>query len=111
MNSRIIFGTPDGGVAVLIPTGELPTEVVARKDVPQGVGYKILDLADIEDTISDRTFRGAWEADFETPDGYGDPDGYWAEKEAERIAEEANRRPGRPTTEPTDEVTDVEVTE
>jgi hypothetical protein len=70
MNSRIIFGTPDGGVAVLIPTGELPTEVVARKDVPQGVGYKILDLADIEDTISDRTFRGAWEADFETPDGY-----------------------------------------
>jgi hypothetical protein len=106
MNTRILYATPEGGVAIIIPTGELPTEVVARKDVPQGVGYKILDLADIEDTISDRTFRGAWEADFETPDGYGDPDGYWAEKEAERIAEEASRR--RPTT---DEVTDVEVTE
>jgi hypothetical protein len=92
MNSRILYGTPDGGVAVLIPTGELPVEIVARKDVPQGVGYKIVDLADIESTISDRTFRSAWEADFTDPDGFGDPEGYWAEKEAERVAEEANRR-------------------
>jgi hypothetical protein len=108
MDKRIVYTTPDGGVAVLIPSGELPVTEVARKDVPQGVGYKILDLANIESTISDRTFRGAWEADFETPDGYGDPEGYWAEKEAERIAEEANRRRGpRANT----EVTDVEVTE
>jgi hypothetical protein len=111
MDKRIVYTTPDGGVAVIIPTGELPVTEVARKDVPQGVSYKIVDLADIESTISDRTFRGAWEAEDFTPDGFGDPAGYWAEREAERIAEEANRRPGRPTTEPTDEVTDVEVTE
>jgi hypothetical protein len=92
MNSRILYGTPDGGVAIIIPTGELPVEVVARKDVPQGVGYKIVDLADIESIISDRTFRSAWEADFTDPDGFGDPESYWAEKEAERVAEEANRR-------------------
>jgi hypothetical protein len=92
MNTRILYATPEGGVAIIIPTGELPAEVVARKDVPQGVPYKIVDIADIEDTISDRTFRAAWEAEDFTPDGFGDPEGYWAEKEAERVAEEANRR-------------------
>ena len=62
MNQRILYATPDGGVAIIIPTGELPTEVVARKDVLQGVPYKIVDLADVESVISDRTFRSAWEA-------------------------------------------------
>ena len=76
-------------MVVVIPTGEAPIEVVARKDVPQGVPYKIVDLADIEATISDRTFRSAWEADFPSPDGYGDPDGYWAERAAEEAAAKA----------------------
>lgn len=66
MNQRIIYtGLDREGnecCCIIIPTGELPTEVVARKDVPQGVPYKIVDLADIEAIISDRTFRGAWEA-------------------------------------------------
>lgn len=88
MNQRIIYATPEGGVAIIIPTGELPTEVVARKDVPQGVAYKIVDVADVP---SDRTFRNAWEAESFMPDGYGDPDGYWAEKEAESIEEQVNR--------------------
>jgi len=91
MNQRIIYATPEGGVAILIPTGELPAEVVARKDVPQGVPYKIVDLADIEATISDRTFRGAWEAETFTPDGTGDPEGYAVEKAAEAAEKEAQR--------------------
>ena len=66
MNQRILYATPEGGVAILIPTGELPTEVVARKDVPQGVPYKIVDVSEIP---SDRTFRNAWEAETFTPDG------------------------------------------
>jgi hypothetical protein len=82
MNQRVIYSRPDGSVVVVIPTGELSIEAVARKDVPQGVPYKIVDLADIESVIADRTFRGAWEAEEFIPDGYGDPDGYWAEKEA-----------------------------
>ena len=65
---RIIFPTPEGGVAVLIPAGELPLEEVARKDVPAGVPYKIIDTADVP---SDRTFRAAWEADMTDVDGYG----------------------------------------
>ena len=92
MEKRIIYSQSSGLLAVIIPTGELPIDVTARKDVPQGVSYKIVDLADIEATISDRTFRAAWEAEEFTPDGTGDPEGYWAEKEAERIAEEANRK-------------------
>jgi hypothetical protein len=54
---RIIYPTPEGGVAVIIPTGELPIEEVAAKDVPEGVPYEIVDEADIP---SDRYFRNAW---------------------------------------------------
>ena len=60
MNSRIIFPTDDGGVAVIIPAAEcgLTIEEIAAKDVPAGKPYQIVDVADIP---SDRTFRGAWE--------------------------------------------------
>ncbi len=55
--NRIIYPTPEGGVAVIIPTGELPIKEVAAKDVPEGVPYEIVDEADIP---SDRYFRNAW---------------------------------------------------
>ena len=78
--SRIIYQSESGGVAVIIPTGELPIEAVAQKDVPAGIPYLIVDVADIP---SDRTFRGAWEADFSTPDGYGlGADAYFSQQEA-----------------------------
>jgi hypothetical protein len=57
MNQRIVYPTPDGGVAVVIPSGELPIEEVARKDVPAGVPYHIVDVSDIPE---DREFRNAW---------------------------------------------------
>lgn len=74
---KIIFTNAEGGVAILVPTGELPIEVVARKDVPQGVPYKFINAADVP---TDRTFRNAWVAEPFEPDGYGDPDGYWREQ-------------------------------
>ena len=57
---RIIYPTADGGVAVIVPTEEcgLTVEAIAAKDVPAGVPFKIVDVADIP---SDRTFRNAWE--------------------------------------------------
>jgi hypothetical protein len=60
MNSRIIYSTDDGGVAVIIPAPEcgLTIEEIAAKDVPAGKPYKIVDIADIP---TDRTFRNAWE--------------------------------------------------
>jgi hypothetical protein len=58
MNQRIIYPTDDGGVAIIIPTGELSIEEVIAKDVPEGKPFKIVDVADIP---TDRTFRNAWE--------------------------------------------------
>ena len=60
MNQRIIYPTDDGGVAVIIPAPNcgLSVEEIAKKDVPAGKPYKIVDVADIP---TDRTFRGAWE--------------------------------------------------
>lgn len=58
MDKRIIYPTDDGGVAVIIPSGELSIEEVAAKDVPAGKPYKIVDVSDIP---TDRTFRNAWE--------------------------------------------------
>lgn len=68
MTKRIIYPTQDGGVAILIPSGELPIEQVARKDVPAGVQFKIIDTTEVPD---DRTFRNAWEADMTSPSGVG----------------------------------------
>ena len=60
MNSRIIYPTDDGGVAVIIPATEcgLSIETIAAKDVPAGKPFKIVDASDIPE---DRTFRAAWE--------------------------------------------------
>lgn len=81
MNQRIIYQNSESGVSILIPTGELAIEEVARKDVPAGVPYKIVDMADIPE---DRTFRDAWEADFSNPDGVGiGAEAWFAEQEAE----------------------------
>ena len=59
MNSRILYPTDDGGVAIIIPADcGLTIEQIAAKDVPAGKQYKIVDVSDIP---TDRTFRNAWE--------------------------------------------------
>jgi hypothetical protein len=58
MNSRIIYPTDDGGVAVIIPAESVEA---AMKDIPSGKPYIIVDAADIPE---DRTFRGAWTVNF-----------------------------------------------
>jgi hypothetical protein len=83
MTQLIIYPQDDNTVAVVYPSGELAIEEVARKDVPAGKPYKIVDVADIP---SDRTFRGAWEADFSSPDGVGiGADAWFAEQEAKKL--------------------------
>ena len=58
MNSRIVYPTDDGGVAVIVPADcGLSIEEIAAKDVPAGKPFEIVDLSEIP---SDRTFRGAW---------------------------------------------------
>jgi len=72
MEKKIVFKTKDGGVAVItVPsdfltetnpdTGEVWTyEDVAKKDVPTGYKYKIIDVTDVS---ADRSFRDAWTVD------------------------------------------------
>lgn len=59
MDKRIIYSTPEGGVAIIVPAPDcgLTIEQIAAKDVPAGVEYQIVDVADIP---TDRTFRNAW---------------------------------------------------
>ena len=59
---RVIYKTPDGGVAVLVPSAEYlqdhTMEDLAAKDVPPNTPFEIVDT----DTVpTDRTFRNAWE--------------------------------------------------
>tara|TARA_Y100000034_G_C6632825_1_gene276350 strand:- start:250 stop:459 length:210 start_codon:yes stop_codon:yes gene_type:complete len=68
MNKRIIY-PQETGIAVITPSGVLSVEETAKKSVPTGVKYKIID---VEDLPSDRDFRNAWEFDFTTDfDGVG----------------------------------------
>jgi len=69
MEKKIVFKTKDGGVAVITAapqqlaainpdTGQLWTyEDIAKKDVPTGYKYKIVDVTDVS---ADRSFREAW---------------------------------------------------
>jgi hypothetical protein len=57
---RIIYKTDEGGVAVIVPAPNcgLTIDEIAKKDVPAGKEYFIVDASEIP---SDRTFRNAWE--------------------------------------------------
>ena len=82
MTQAIIYPQDNGSICLVMPTGELPIEDVAQKDVPAGVPYKIVNYADIPE---DHTFFNAWEADFSNPDGHGiGADAYFAAKEAQQ---------------------------
>jgi hypothetical protein len=54
MNKRILYINNEGGVAIIVPAISVE---LALKDVPEGVSYEIVDVADIP---TDRTFRDAW---------------------------------------------------
>ena len=74
MNKRIIYKNTDNTVSVVIPTDEalsfMTIEQIAKKDVPTGYKYKIVDVSEIP---SDREFRNAWTIDeAELTDGVGD---------------------------------------
>ena len=72
MLQQIIYSNDDGGVVILTPTleclAEHAIEEIAAKDVPAGKPYKIIDSTDVP---TDRTFRSAWEAVIDEPDGVG----------------------------------------
>ena len=71
---RIIYKNPDNTVSIVIPTPEalqfMTIEQIAKKDVPTGYKYKIVDVSEIP---TDREFRNAWTIDdAELTDGVGE---------------------------------------
>lgn len=64
MQKRIVYQGDEGELCILIPTSEAMlaygVDAIARKDVPYGRPYKIIDASDIP---SDRSDRDAWFVD------------------------------------------------
>ena len=71
---RIIYKNLDNSVSIIIPSPEalqiMTIEQIAKKDVPTGYKYKIVDVSEIP---SDRSLRNAWTIDeAELTDGVGE---------------------------------------
>ena len=81
MSKLIIYKSEEGRAILVIPAPncEIPLEEIARKDVPSGLPYHIIDRSQIP---TDMTFYEAWEADFTNPTGHGiGADAWFAEQE------------------------------
>lgn len=59
----IVYPNEDGGISVVIPTGEIPIGDVISKDVPAGP-YLLVDALP-----EDRSQRGSWSVDWSLPSG------------------------------------------
>lgn len=59
MSNVIIFTNDTGGVAVCIPTGELPIEQVQAKDIPSNIQSYIVAASTLPE--EDNDFFDAWE--------------------------------------------------
>ena len=61
---KIIYKNEFGGISIITPTEEslemLSIEDIAKKDVPTGLAYAIVEDSEIP---ADRTFRDAWTVD------------------------------------------------
>ena len=71
---RIIYKNPDNSVSIIVPSPNalqiMTIEQIAKKDVPTGYKYKIVDVSEIP---SDRSLRNAWTIDeAELTDGVGE---------------------------------------
>lgn len=60
MEKRIVYKNDNGGVSVIIPVLDcgLTVEEIAKKDVPAGKQYVIINATEMP---TDRAFRDAWE--------------------------------------------------
>jgi hypothetical protein len=78
---RILYKQSNGVVCVVIPAPKILLEInpdteqlwtvedIAKKDVPTGYKYKIVDVTDVS---ADRSFRNAWTVDeADLTDGIG----------------------------------------
>jgi len=83
MSQQIIFPNNDGTIAIVYPAFEcgLTITEIARKDVPAGKPYLIVNVADMPETYE---FWAAWEVDFSNPDGHGIGHDAWFAEQASK---------------------------
>ena len=81
MSQVIIYPNEYGCLSVVIPALAcgLSVEEIARKDVPAGIPFHIVDSSDLP---GDDTFFNAWSADFTNPMGHGIGQEAWFEEQA-----------------------------
>lgn len=86
MTYSIIYPLDSGSVAHIMPASDcgISVEEIARKDVPAGKPYLIVDDSNVP---TDVTFFEAWEADFSNPHGFGiGPNAWFIEQYQSQIA-------------------------
>lgn len=83
MRKLAIYENSDGGISVIIPMDGFNIYDVARKDIPAGTEYWIVDESTFPE---DRYFRDAWTID---RDVLGAPDGVAIGHEAWALEQEA----------------------
>lgn len=71
---RIIYKNDDGTISIIVPSnqalGTMTIEQIAKKDVPTGKAYKIIEDNELPNS---REFRNAWTInEAELTDGVGD---------------------------------------
>lgn len=83
---EVIIYPYEGHIAICFPAPDWDIEDVAKKDVPEGIPYLIVEHSTLP---VDLLFFEAWQADFSNPDGYGMGYQAWrTEKELEGIGGE-----------------------
>jgi hypothetical protein len=85
----IIYPNDEGWLSVVSPAPEcgLSVEEIARKDVPAGKPYHIINRDQLP---QDNVFFNAWEADFTNAAGQGiGADAWFAEQAAKKEEEQA----------------------
>jgi hypothetical protein len=83
MSQLIIYQSETGNAILVTPALNcgISVEEIARKDVPAGLPYHIVDAEQIP---TDRTFYEAWEADFTNPTGHGIGAQAWFAEQADK---------------------------
>ena len=77
----IIYPQENNSIALVIPAPECPISIqeVARKDVPAGVPFLIIDASQLP---QEEEYFNSFEADFSNPDGHGiGAEAWFAEQE------------------------------
>jgi hypothetical protein len=82
MSQIILYPSDTGSLCFVMPCHDcgLPIGEIARKDVPPGKPFLVVDVSDLP---ADYQYKYAWTADFSEPDGYGiGADAWFAEQAA-----------------------------